>query len=78
MTPTNMEIAERTKLPSIWESGRIIHEAKIIECWGKSRLAERLSKEPWDKPNIASPNEPWHDVALAQARAILAKIGAGK
>lgn len=47
---------------------KAIHEAKIKECWGKKAIGIR---EPWEKENIAVPNQPWHDVAEAQAKAAI-------
>lgn len=45
---------------------RAIHEARIKCCYG-----EVGKKDPWEKPNPASPNQPWHDIAYAQADAVL-------
>lgn len=47
---------------------KAIHEAKLKECWG---WMGRTKREPWEKPNVASPSQPWHDVAYAQAKAAL-------
>lgn len=55
-----------------YELARIIHDAKIRCCWDKTKWDERRAVEPWNKPNQSSPNQPWHDVALAQADAVIA------
>lgn len=47
---------------------RIIHEARIRECWGREAIGVR---DPWEKSNPASPNQPWHDIAIAQANAVI-------
>lgn len=60
-----------TTLPSVDELAAVIHDAKIRYCWDKTAWADRRAKEPWAKPNRASPNQPWHDVAIAQAEAVL-------
>jgi len=48
-----------------------IHNAKIESCWMKSAWEERKRKEPWGKPNAASPDQPWHDVSRDQAKAAI-------
>jgi hypothetical protein len=57
--------------PSIDQLAAAIHDAKIRCCWDKSKWDERRKIEPWQKPNRASPNQPWHDIAIAQAEAVL-------
>ena len=51
----------------------VIHDAKIRECWHKSKWDERRAKEPWGdhKRHAGTPNQPWHDIAIAQAKAAL-------
>ena len=55
------------RMPDREELARILHEAKQKLCWGSV-------KEPWHKPNAASPTQPWHDIAYAQADAIAAAL----
>lgn len=45
---------------------RAIHESKLKTCY-KWMGDNYLLREPWDKPNPASPNQPWHDIAIPQA-----------
>jgi len=58
-------------LPTVDDVAAAIHGAKIRCCWDRTAWAERRAREPWAKPNRASPNQPWHDVAIAQAEAVL-------
>lgn len=62
----------------VWYLAKKIHEAKIKCCWPKEKWDQRFKIEPWDKPNRASPNQPWHDIAIAQAEAVLEEINAGR
>lgn len=48
-----------------------IHEAKIRFCWGHNYVGNR---EPWALPNASSPIQPWHDIAIEQAKAVLAYL----
>lgn len=49
-----------------------LHDAKIRCCWIKSQWDDRRSKEPWGTDRHAgTPNDPWHDIAIAQAKAAL-------
>lgn len=51
------------------EIARILHEAKMRECYMPG--SSLMDKQPWEKPNAAAPNQPWHDVAIAQAEALM-------
>jgi hypothetical protein len=64
-----------SEFPSIDQLAAAIHDAKIRCCWDKSKWDERRRIEPWEKPNRASPNQPWHDIAIAQAEAVLELLG---
>lgn len=52
----------------IEEVAEVIHRAKMKECWGWMGKADL---QPWQRPNAASPAQPWHDIARAQAKALL-------
>lgn len=48
-----------------------IHEGTMKEAWGSW---DSVHRKPWTKPNAASPKQPWHDMAYAQAKAALSTI----
>ena len=52
---------------------RAAHEAKLKICYSWMDN-DCLNRESWKKPNVASPNQPWHDVAYAQGKAIIQTI----
>jgi hypothetical protein len=57
---------------------RSLHEARIRYCWPKGLWDSRLAKEPWGtNRHIGSENQPWHDIAIAQAKAALEFLEAG-
>lgn len=71
---TRILSAEPTE-EEIEDVARTIHEAKIKSCWPKAMQAGR---EPWDKPNSAVPDQPWHDIARDEAKAALMTVFGGK
>jgi hypothetical protein len=67
-------MTDHNALPSLDTLAAAIHDAKIRCCWDKTAWDDRRAKEPWEKPNRAAPNQPWHDFAIAQAEAVLALL----
>lgn len=50
----------------------ILHTAKIRCCYMKSQWESALAQQPWgENRHAGSLNQPWHDIATAQAKAAL-------
>lgn len=50
----------------------VIHDAKIVSCYMKHQLEAQRSKEPWgENRHAGTPNQPWHDIAIDQAKAVM-------
>lgn len=65
-------------MPDEWELARIIHEARIAFCWGPGAVGKR-DKWPSKRPgDFGYQPQPWSDIALAQARAVLKQTGPGE
>lgn len=53
-----------------FDLGRVLFEARKREAWGQ--LAQQMiDRDPWPK-HVAAPRSAEHDLAMAQARAVLA------
>lgn len=72
---TKPKAATPQTAPTKDELAAAIHDAKIRACWGSTKWDERRAIEPWTKSNPAVPNQPWHDVAIAQAEVVMKLMG---
>jgi hypothetical protein len=70
-----MTVMSRTIDDATWTTARIIHEARIAFCWGKSCVGVR---DPWPEDDkrpgdFGYERIPWVDIAVAQAKALAQK-----
>ncbi len=67
----------KTNFHEIDAIAEVIHDAKIRSCYFKVQWDRQRAKEPWGEDRHAgTPNQPWHDIATDQAKAVLEYLNA--